>query len=168
MTARGFEEASERIRLRIALRLPHWTFAIAAALFALALAPAWLRQHGEGIAAMALFAFFRRLCHQQAERSLMLFGAPIAVCARCLGAYAGAALGGLVRLEHRFAIRLLGLALASNLVDIAAESLGLHGNIPLSRLLIGGTLGIAAGTLLNGRRIRRPVASIDNTRSGLR
>jgi hypothetical protein len=38
------------------------------------------------------------ICHQRAERSFELFGEPLAVCARCTGIYAGAALMAAVEL----------------------------------------------------------------------
>ena len=71
-----------------------------------------------------------KLCHQRPDRVLYLFGAPTAVCVRCLGIYAGAAVGSLLRLNHRLALRCLGAALALNLpVDVAAEvHRDLHGN----------------------------------------
>jgi len=100
---------------------------------------------------MAIFAFFRKLCHQRPERSFLLFGAPTAVCVRCLGIYAGAAFGGLLRLNQRTALRRLGAALALNGIDAAAESLRLHGNMPLVRLFLGLLLGWAVGALLGSR-----------------
>jgi len=122
----------------------------AAALFFLALSPAWLRAHGDTISALAIVAFFSKLCHQRPDRALYLFGAPTAVCLRCLGIYAGAALGGLLQLSRKTALRWLGAALLLNVVDVAAESIGLHGNLPLSRVLIGAALGVGAGALLAG------------------
>ena len=122
----------------------------AAALFLLALAPAWLRAHGDALSALAIVAFFSKLCHQRADRSLYLLGAPTAVCFRCLGIYAGAAFGGLLRLSRKTALGWLGAALIVNIVDVAAESIGLHGNLPLLRLLIGAALGAGAGVLLAG------------------
>jgi uncharacterized membrane protein len=124
-------------------------FCAAVALLCLALAPTWLRAHGEGIATLAIFAFFSKLCHQRPDRVLYLFGAPTAVCVRCLGIYAGAAVGSLLRLEHRLVLRCLGAALALNLLDVAAESIGLHGNMSPLRLLIGASLGFAVGAILS-------------------
>jgi uncharacterized membrane protein len=121
----------------------------AAALFFLALAPAWLRAHGDTIFALAIVAFFSKLCHQRADRTLFLLGAPAAVCLRCLGIYAGAAFGSLLRLSRTTALRWLGAALSLNVIDVAAESIGLHGNLPLLRLLIGTALGIAVGAMLS-------------------
>lgn len=122
---------------------------IALILFVLALAAPTLASHGVPIATLAIVAFFSKLCHQRPDRVLYLFGAPIAVCVRCLGIYAGAAVGSVLRLNHRLALRCFGAAIALNLFDVAAESIGLHGNMPLSRLLIGATLGIAVGAVLS-------------------
>jgi uncharacterized membrane protein len=120
----------------------------AVSLCGLALAPAWLSD-GHRIFALAVFAFFSKVCHQLPERSLVLFGAPVAICVRCLGIYAGTALGSLTHLNRRSAFYWFGAALAVNFLDVAAESVGLHGNMPLLRLLIGGFLGITVGALLS-------------------
>ena len=96
-----------------------------------------LSDTGSRLPQMAIRAFFSKLCHQRPDRVLYLFGAPTAVCVRCLGIYAGAAIGSLFRLNHKLAFRCLGAALALNILDVAAESIGLHGNSPLLRLLIG-------------------------------
>jgi uncharacterized membrane protein len=98
---------------------------------------------------MAIATFFSKLCHQRPDRVLYLFGAPTAVCFRCLGIYGGAAMGGLLRLNHKLVLRCLGVALALNIADVLAETFGLHGNMPQLRLLIGATLGIAVGAMLS-------------------
>ncbi len=122
---------------------------IAAALVMAALSPPALIRHGEPLAATAIWAFFSKLCHQRPDRVLYFFGAPTAVCIRCLGIYAGAAVGSLLRLRHKLALRLLGIALAINVFDVATEAIGLHSNLPLLRLLIGATLGITVGAVLS-------------------
>lgn len=48
------------------------------------------------------------ICHQQAERSLRVSGAPLPVCARCFGLYAGAALGAGLSLAWLLAGRVRG------------------------------------------------------------
>jgi uncharacterized membrane protein len=126
-------------------------FFSAAGLAVFAVSPAWIGTVGHGLLGVAIFAFFSRVCHQHADRSFMLLGAQTAVCVRCLGIYAGAAIGSLSRLRHGVAMRVLGAALALNCADVAAESLGLHGNLPLMRLLMGGALGIAVGAILSAR-----------------
>jgi uncharacterized membrane protein len=122
---------------------------VALTLFVVALAPPLLASHGAPIAALALSAFFSKICHQRPDRVLYLFGVPSAVCVRCLGIYAGAALGGLFRVNRGFALRGLGASLVLNILDVAAETIGLHSNLPLLRLLIGATIGFAAGALLS-------------------
>ncbi len=121
---------------------------IASALLIAALTPPALMRFGQPLTAMAVAAFFSKLCHQRPDRVVYLFGAPTAVCLRCLGIYAGAAIGGLLRLNYKLGLSCLGAALALNIADVLTETLGFHGNMPLLRLLIGGTLGISAGMLL--------------------
>src|ERR1700683_2548556 len=74
---------------------------IALALLVAALTPPALMRLGQPLAAMAVSAFFSKLCHQRPDRALYLFGAPAAVCLRCLGIYAGAAISGLLRLKRK-------------------------------------------------------------------
>ena len=45
------------------------------------------------IPAWATYAAAATVCHQLADRSFHLAGAPVAVCARCLGLYAGGVAG---------------------------------------------------------------------------
>ena len=143
-------------------------FFAAATLLALALAPAWLPNNKDRVVALAIFAFFSKLCHQQPDRSFVLFGARAAVCVRCLGVYAGAAIGSLFRLNYRPALCCLGSAFALNCLDVAAESLSLHGNMPLPRLLIGGTLGFAIGAMFSIRLPAPEAATHCETQSALR
>lgn len=96
------------------------------------------------------FVFYRGfalVCHQRPDRSFWLFGAPVAVCARCLGIYLGAAFGLLLRTSRRIALRLLIAAAALNILDWLVEASGLHGNWIRFRFLLGIALG-AAGALV--------------------
>jgi len=61
---------------------------------AIFLAP-FLKSRSADTAAAFLYAFFAPLCHQLPARSFAFCGYPLAVCARCLGIYAGF-LAGLV------------------------------------------------------------------------
>ncbi|MGA2586550.1 MAG: DUF2085 domain-containing protein [Candidatus Aminicenantales bacterium] len=54
----------------------------------------YLRSQASGVAPL-IYSCFSTVCHQIPSRSFHLFGFPLAVCARCLGIYAGF-LGGLV------------------------------------------------------------------------
>jgi uncharacterized membrane protein len=91
---------------------------------------------------------FALVCHQRPERCFWIFGAPIAVCARCLGIYIGAAIGLLVRTSQTLAIRLLIAGSAITLLDGLAEASGLHGNWPEFRFVLGLALGASAGIWL--------------------
>jgi uncharacterized membrane protein len=66
-----------------------------------------LRARGAGLAPF-LYACFSPLCHQVPERSFIVLGYPLAVCARCLGIYLGF-LGGLVLYAARRGFRTLRL-----------------------------------------------------------
>ncbi|HZE21484.1 MAG TPA: DUF2085 domain-containing protein [Desulfobaccales bacterium] len=57
-------------------------------LAAIFLAPL-LRSRGAGAASGLLYAVFAPVCHQIPSRCLSFHGYPLAVCARCLGIYAG-------------------------------------------------------------------------------
>src|SRR5262249_55221495 len=46
---------------------------------------------GEYLLALIVYRLGSLLCHQRPERSFVLFGAQLPVCARCAGIYAGAA-----------------------------------------------------------------------------
>lgn len=55
-----------------------------------------LENNGNLAFADAVYGFFSWLCHQMRERSFLIKGEPLAVCARCLGIYAGIFVGSLV------------------------------------------------------------------------
>lgn len=94
--------------------------------------------------------FFSVVCHQDPARSFWVAGAPVAVCVRCLGIYLGAALGatGVARAPRPRWIQIFWAAVALNVADVAAEFLGLHGNLPLPRFIFGLIAGFAAGALV--------------------
>ncbi len=98
------------------------------------------------LTALLIRNFFSQLCHQDPNRSFLLDGAPVAVCARCLGIYCGVAVGALVRLG--LGRQLLGLALALNLVDVATGVMHWHGNLPVFRFFLGLMLGVGVGAVL--------------------
>src|ERR1700733_14202800 len=98
------------------------------------------------LTALLIRNFFSQLCHQDPGRSFLLGGAPVAVCARCLGIYWGVAVGALVRL--RMARRLLVGALVLNLLDVATGVLHWHGNLPVFRFFLGLLLGVGVGAVL--------------------
>jgi uncharacterized membrane protein len=128
----------------------HWTWwvMIPVALVSAALATPYLLKHESVPIAFALQRGFALVCHQRPERSFWVFGAPVAVCARCLGIYLGAAVGLLLNMPRRIALRLLVVAAALNLLDAASESLGVHSNWLEARFVLGLLLGAAAAALV--------------------
>lgn len=141
-----------------------------AALAALAIAAPLLAD--APLLALGIRRFFSLVCHQDPARSFWLAGAPVAVCVRCLGIYVGAAVGsaGLwlsPRLESAVArasrprlLRLLYAAVAVNVLDIAAEWGGLHGNLPALRFGLGLVAGFVTGALVQSSlRDSRPYAA---------
>jgi uncharacterized membrane protein len=112
-----------------------------------AIATPYLSTHGLLLFGFALERGFALVCHQRPERCFWLFGAPVAVCTRCLGIYIGAAFGLLMRTPRFVAMRLLIAAAALNALDVATELAGLHGNWLTVRFVLGLILG-AAGALL--------------------
>lgn len=110
----------------------------------LAVATPYLFTHSYLYVALILQRGFSLVCHQRPERSLVLFGAHVAVCARCLGLYVGAAIGAVVVFQRRMALSLLLLAAALNLADVIGEAANLHGNWMALRLALGMLLGFAA------------------------
>jgi uncharacterized membrane protein len=112
-----------------------------------AIAVPWLFAHSPALG-LALQRGFSLVCHQQPERSFVLFGGTVGVCSRCLGVYIGAAAGLLLRLSRQFASQLLIAAIALNLVDWAAELAGLHGKWMFARFALGIVLGMAGAMLV--------------------
>jgi uncharacterized membrane protein len=104
----------------------------------------------------ALQRGFALVCNQRPERSFLLFGGSVAVCARCLGIYLGAAVGLLLRVSRKVALRCLLAAVALTLADWLAELCGLHGNWMLARSALGFMLGATAAGLV--------MASINNVK----
>jgi uncharacterized membrane protein len=112
------------------------------------LAVPYFQTHGFLPVAFALQRGFALVCHQRPERSFWIFGASVAVCARCLGIYFGAGIGLWLRTSRRIALRLLIAAVALNLLDVVTEFAGLHGNWLAIRFALGIALGAAAGLLI--------------------
>ena len=98
--------------------------------------------------AFALQRGFSLVCHQHADRSFFLIGGSVAVCARCLGIYLGAAAGLLVRLPRQLAWRLCFAALVINSIDWLAEFIAIHGNWMALRFGLGFALGMTAAMLV--------------------
>jgi uncharacterized membrane protein len=138
------------------LRLSLAGFALALALTPLA-AP--LLAAGHPLAALLIRNFFSSLCHQNPARSFVIEGSPAAVCVRCLGIYCGATLGLLPALGKAPAVRLLGLAVLLNLLDVTSGMLHWHGNLPVARFLLGLLMGGGIGAVLQPVAGRLPAKS---------
>ena len=122
--------------------------------------------------AAALYAIGSQICHQRADRSFHLLGAQLPVCARCLGIYAGAAVGSVAALgarpRARFAkVPLRPLLIAGAIptaVTVAAEWSGMWAGSNEWRAAAGLPLGCvvaivvaqAVATLHYGGCARRP------------
>lgn len=112
-------------------------------LLALVAAP-WLMARGYELTATVLYRGFALVCHQRGARSFHWAGWPLAVCARCLGIYAGALLGlllypGCRRLNTPVlpARRYLLLALVPLLLNWALEALGIIASHAVTRMATG-------------------------------
>ena len=106
--------------------------------------------------------FFSIVCHEDPARSFWLAGAPVAVCVRCLGIYLGAALGAGLNSARASRPRLLRIVMtvaALNALDVAAESLSLHGNLPTLRFALGLAMGAALGALVAASVVRSAAES---------
>jgi uncharacterized membrane protein len=132
---------------RSSLRWSCWSF-LPLALATVVLAVPYLLSHGY-VVGLVVQRAFSLVCHQRPERSFWMFGAPVAVCARCLGIYLGAAIGLLLRTSRSLAMRLLVVGAFVNLLDAAAEAAGLHGNWMTARFFLGFALGAAAALLVS-------------------
>jgi uncharacterized membrane protein len=109
----------------------------------------YLLTRGYAAIAFLLQHAFSLICHQWPERSFFLFGAPVAVCARCLGIYLGAAIGMLFRTSRRIALQLLIAAAALTAADWLTEAAGMHGNWMTMRFVLGLALGTAGALLIS-------------------
>jgi uncharacterized membrane protein len=123
-----------------------------------------------------LYVVGSHICHQRPERSFHVFGAQLPVCARCMGIYAGGAVGLLLTLSRsireRFpqrSTRMLLLAgAAPTLITVIAEWSGAwlgsnhvraSAGVPLG-LAVAFVVAQAAATLHYGECVpRRPIAS---------
>lgn len=155
------------MRTTVSARFAVLTAAALAVLFTSLLVTAPLLQQEGSLLGWVVRAFGSTVCHQDAGRSFTIGGAPLAVCSRCTGLYAGGALGllaaGLLSAWRRPAPRkLFFILVAPTLVDAVLPLTGLFGyeglaNLPrmLISLPAGGVCGwflaIAIGDMMAGR-----------------
>jgi len=110
----------------------------------------WLGSRSNALAPF-IYACFAPVCHQIPERSFTLFGFPLAVCARCLGIYAGFCAGMILYPIRRgfSGVRLPKTALflmisAPIVLDAAANVFGFWDSSNLVRF----SLGLLWGSIL--------------------
>jgi uncharacterized membrane protein len=137
------------LKLSVSRANPIWWASGPALLAVFALSVSYLSTHTAPASAFILQRGFALICHQRPDRSFWIFGAPVAVCARCLGIYLGAGLGLLLRTSRSIARRLLVAAAAVNLLDAVTEAAGLHGNWMYVRFVLGLALGATAALLIS-------------------
>ena len=128
--------------------------AMPAALSAAALGAPLLAAFGYTLSAWAILQFFSLACHQDPARSFWIAGAPVAVCARCLGIYLGAVAGAWFTAPRGKILWLLAAAVLVSLLDYFTEFAGLHGNWPIVRFVLGAILGVSLGALVAASRHR--------------
>ena len=101
---------------------------------------------------------FEPFCHQDPERSFLLFGNTLVVCTRCTGFYAGIGLvGGAASLAARAGLRwrlpaAVFLLIVPLAVDGAANLLGLWSTGNMLRAVMGGAAATPLALALLGRR----------------
>jgi len=129
-----------------------WWATVPLGLAAIACAVPWLITHSPELG-LALQRGFALVCHQRAERSFVLLGGSVAVCARCLGIYLGAGLGLLLRVSRQVAWRWLNVAVALNSLDGFTEIAGIHGNWIGTRFVLGIALGMAGAMVVTATSV---------------
>ncbi len=132
--------------------LAYGTVLAGAALWCGSIVAAPLLSHAGGTAATwggHLYTLFHPVCHQLDDRSLHLFGGPLAVCSRCSAIYAGFFAGLLiypffrsVGTPHPPSRTMLAVALAPMLVDVLLGIAGLHDVTIGTRLITGALFGL--------------------------
>lgn len=123
----------------------------ALALIGLVFAAPLLSAQGHAAEGWIVYRSFASLCHQIPERSFAIAGRPLAVCARCVGVYAGFAAGVLfyplarsLRRTDAPARAWLFVTLAPTTVDFLLGVTGLWHNTHLSRAATGALAGAGA------------------------
>ena len=115
-------------------------------------------------ASMQWRLLFRLLCHGRVERCLELFGAPMPLCARCVGIYAGMLLGILafwaVPLLREKVMRGVAFAAVTPLaIDGLTQATGLRESTNELRIATGLIAGLAFGLWILSAVERRKDAS---------
>ncbi len=115
------------------------------------------------LGAAGIYAAGARVCHQRPDRCFRLHGRPLAVCARCTGLYAGAALAGPLALflasglSSRRARLIAALAALPTLISWSLEFAGLAHPSNSVRAIAALPLGFVAAWLVISTLSRGPV-----------
>ena len=111
-----------------------------------------LSSYGLTYVSNPIYRIFGFLCHQIPERSFWILENPVAVCARCIGIYAGLMSGALLLplVEHLFGdrpvrARWIFLALLPMGIDWSLTHFEIWANTGASRFITGLLLGIICG-----------------------
>lgn len=115
-------------------------------------------------ASMEWRMLFRLMCHGKIERCLELFGAPMPICARCVGIYAGMLLGILafwaIPLLRERVMRVVAFVAVTPLaIDGLTQLSGLRESTNELRVATGIIAGIAFGLWILSAVERREDAS---------
>lgn len=103
--------------------------------------------------ASVLYALFSQICHQMDSRSFHLAGHKLGVCFRCTAIYSSFFLTILFipffkKVSSRVVSSILLFSLLPMVVDVAADTLGLHTSSTVSRLLTGSIAGAGLAVTL--------------------
>src|SRR5262245_6692447 len=96
----------------------------------------------------ATYAVGSLICHQQAARSFHIGAAQIPVCARCLGLYAGVAVGAVVAIPLHGHRRALVVSALPTLLTWAVEAAGLAHASNVVRAVAAVPLGLVVATVV--------------------
>ena len=140
------------------------TAAIPAFILATASLCSFAIAHG---ASMRWRMLFRLLCHTRIERSFVLFGAPMPICARCTGVYlgmlAGIALFVVMPLLRERVMRVVAIACVIPLaLDGLTQLTGLRESTNPLRVATGLVAGLAFGLWILSAVERRDVPAAAN------
>jgi uncharacterized membrane protein len=104
-----------------------------------------------GSSAHSLHFIFKDFCHQMPERTLTICGAPMAICSRCAGIYAGIAIGALLppmAFMGRHGRVAIWIAFSIVMLDVAIQNYMLHSINHFFRITTGFVAGWAASAFL--------------------
>jgi len=133
------------------------TFCAIAVVIAAMIAP-WLDAHGKARPASLLYLAYSWACHQLPERTLFVFGKPMALCARCFAISVGAVIGlfGAMTIGRRPPLRYLPFAIAPTVIDFLLGRFGVIGNHPGLRVATGALAGAAIMLYVGAWTLKAP------------